>query len=547
MRRIRLGAFVAVGAIVVVGVATGVAPAATSPTATAVQAFAQGSPSAIPCGGAVDTQVTVNTQAGTSGAATNVMLVLDDSGSINSPPSKFTNLKQAALDSLIALDAADGSLDQSIAGNRVGLTYYRGSTATVSAALGTSYSGLVAAVAGLPTPPNGSSPHNVGINTASTQLAAGDPAFAKAMVLITDGQATGSLFASTSLAATNAKDAGVRIVPIGIGTGADVSTSNLTAWGSQPSYYQSGTAAPISKTKLVEDLGALVSLPTTFTLTQALGSKFSATSPNPSVGSVTTPAGSLVWTATVTGNQSATLTYRAQRNGTDVFGATTEVVSTTSLVVAGGTATVTPPASLSIDVLPCGGSLIQETTCTGAACTASGSSGGTQYTLNAGTPPAGTSLVLAGLNAAAPPAGACPGFAAHTTGAQFDIRPLAGDATLQLTIPKAALGTLKWWQTDVCLGTNMRFITAIDSLANLRPSSALAGGGAIPARWWGLLPSIPRFAFIPGLGFVRGPYITSRAQDSAGNAVITFKVPFVAGSAPFTTDGTAAYDPKFWG
>ena len=36
------------------------------------------------------------------------MLVLDDSGSMNSPASKFDNLKQAALDSLADRCAADG-------------------------------------------------------------------------------------------------------------------------------------------------------------------------------------------------------------------------------------------------------------------------------------------------------------------------------------------------------------------------------------------------------------------------------------------------------
>ena len=71
-------------------------------------------------------------------------------------------------------------------------------------------------------------------------------------------------------------------------------------------------------------------------------------------------------------------------------------------------------------------------------------------------------------------------------------------------------------------------------------------GGALPGRWWGLLPSIPRIELFPGRGFVIGPWITSRSQDSAGNAVITFRVPFIAGSAGLTTDGKAGYDPKIW-
>ena len=99
----------------------------------------------------------------------------------------------------------------------------------------------------------------------------------------------------------------------------------------------------------------------------------------------------------------------------------------------------------------------------------------------------------------------------------------------------------------MCLGTNMRFITAIQSLSNLSPDATFMSGGSLPGRWWGLLPTIPRIAWFPGRGFVLGPYITSRSQDSAGNAVITFRVPYVADSTGLTTDGKAAYDPKIWG
>ena len=236
----------------------------------------------------------------------------------------------------------------------------------------------------------------------------------------------------------------------------------------------------------------------------------------------------------------------ATRNGNDVFSVTNETVSTLSATVTGGTATVTPPAAITTDVLPCGGSLLASTTCTGASCSAGGTQGGLQYTANVGAPPAGTSVVVTGLSTA-PPAGVCPGFDALTNGTEFDIRPLTADATFQIVIPKAALGSKKWWQTQVCLGTNMKFTTALNSLANLRPGATLVGGGALPGRWWGLLPSIPRLTFISGLGWVWGPWITSRSQDSAGNAVVKYKVPYLAGSQGFTTDLKTAYDPKMWG
>jgi Mg-chelatase subunit ChlD len=545
MRRRKLVVLGALCCAALVGASTGVAPAA-SPSATASQALVAGSPSAIACGGFVDAKVTVTSQAGTAGQATNVELVLDLSGSTGQPPSKLSDLKHAATAALDALDAADGASDHVINGNAVGVVVYAGNTATPTAPLGSSYDTVLAAINGVPAP-SGGSPHNVGISTAATALAASGNGFAKAMVLITDGQATGSLLTDTSNAATSAKGAGDRIVPIGLGTGADVSQANLESWASQPSYYQSGTPGPVSGTKLVADLGAQVAIPTDFTVTETLGAKFAAAPQSSTTGTVTTAPGTLQWTGSLTGNQTATLVYRATRDGSDVFATTNELVSTLSLAVAGGTATVTPPASISIDVIPCGSTPLATTTCTGASCTTNASQGGVQYSVNAGTPPAGTVVTLNSLNAPAPPPGVCPGFVSRTQGAEYDIRPLTTDSTLRMTIPKAALGTKKWFQTDVCLGTNLKFVQAISSLSNLSPDATFVSGGALPGRWYGVLPSIPRFEFFPGRGFVLGPYVTSRSQDAAGNAVITFKVPFVSNSANLTTDGNPGYDPRPWG
>jgi von Willebrand factor type A domain len=545
MRRGRLGALGALITISVVAASTGVAPAA-PPAATASHAFVAGSPAAISCGGSVDARVTLNTQAGTTGASTDVMLVLDLSGSIGSPATKFTDLKRAATDTLDALDAADGTVDQAIAGNAVGIVYYRNGSATPVASVGASYNTLLSAINALPAP-TGSSPHNLGIDLGAAGLAASTTGYAKSIVLVSDGQAAGQELTDSSNSASNARASGIRIVPVGIGTGGDVSQANLESWASQASYYQAGTPGSIDRTKLVTDLNAAVAVPTSFTVTETLGARFGATPLSNSAGTVTTGPGSLTWSGTLAGAQTATLVFRATRNGTDVFAATNEVVSTLSLAVSGGTATVTPPAALSIDVLPCGATPIATTTCTGASCTAAGTApGGVQYTVNAGSPPSGTTVVLAALNTPAPPAGACPGFVPRTRGAQFDIRPLSTSVNLRIVIPRASLGSTRWFQTDICMGTNLRFTTAIESLANLRPGATLVGGGALPGRWYGLLPSLPRLVFIPGLGFRFGPWITSRLPGSDGSAIINIQVPFVPGSAGFTTDGQPGYDPKTW-
>ena len=331
MRRSQLAAFGALCAVTLVAVSTGVAPAA-APSATASQALVSGSPTAIACGGFVDAQVTVTSQAGSSGQATNVMLVLDLSGSTGQPPSKLANLKSAAIASLDALDAADGATDHSITGNAAGVVVYRDTTATTPAPLGSTYTALLAAVNGVGTP-SGGSPHDAGISTAASALAASAPGIAKAMVLISDGQATGAALTSATNAATAAKNAGDRIVPIGLGTGSDVSQTNLSTWASQASFYQSGTPGPISTTKLVADLGAAVAIPTNFTVTETLGANFAAARQSSTTGTVTTSPGTLQWTGTLAGSQSATLVYRATRNGSDVFATTNELVST---LVAGG-------------------------------------------------------------------------------------------------------------------------------------------------------------------------------------------------------------------
>ena len=540
-RRSRALGVLGVSLVVAAAVAAGIGAAAVvPPSATVSQAAVAGSPSALECKGSLNGQVAITGHAATVGQATDVELVLDVSGSMGSPSSKFTALKAAAKATIDALDAADGHTDQSIAGNRVGIVRYSNSSGTEAVALGASYTALVTGVETLPSP-GGGSPHNAGINAGVAALGSGGNA--KAIVLITDGQATGTLQSATSTAAADAKAAGIRIVPIGIS--ADTAgRTNLENWASSAAYYQGGT---VDQGKLRSDLGALVSTPASFAVTVTPGANFALDSQASALGSAILDGGAVKWTGALDEGQSATLTYRATRNGNDVFSVTNETVSTVSATVTDGTATVTPPAAITINVLPCGGSLLDTTTCTGSSCSVAGTQGGVQYSVNAGTPAAGTSVFLTGLSTP-PPTGVCPGFNAATNGAQFDIRPLTTDATFQITIPKASLGSKKWWQTDVCLATNLKFTTALNSLANLRPGATLVNGsGSVPGRYWGLLPSLPRLTFVQGLGWIRGPWITNRAQNAAGDAVITFKVPYVAGSASYTTDGLAGYDPKSWG
>ena len=500
MRRSRLGAFGAICAVVLVTGATGVAPAATPPSATASQALVAGSPSAISCSGFVDARVTLTSQAGTTGSGTAVMLTLDLSGSMAG--SKLADLKAAAKDTLAALDAADGATDQSIAGNTAGIVIYQGSSATLTAGLGTSYTALVDDIDALPAA-NGGSPHDLGINVASSALATGAGGFAKAIVLMTDGQAAGAELTNATTAADTAKASGARIVSVGIG--ADASPGNLQGWASQPSYYQSGTPGPIDRSKMISDLGAAVAVPTNFTVTETLGANFSAAPQSSSTGSVTTGPGTLQWTGSLTGTQSATLVYRATRNGSQVFATANELVSTMSLAVSGGTATVTPPASISIDVLPCGATPIASTTCTGAACSVSGTQGGVQYTANAGAPPAGTTLTLSSLNAPAPPAGVCAGFTALTQGAEFDVRPSVHGLDAPHGDPQGLLGIEEMVRDERL----PRYEPEVHHRHQVAVRSQPAGD--VRARRNGSRPLVGAAAQHPALRVLPGPRIRARA------------------------------------
>ncbi|MFN0154385.1 MAG: hypothetical protein ACKVUT_08385, partial [Gaiella sp.] len=380
---------------------------------------------------------------------------------------------------------------------------------------------------------SGASPHGLGIQAAQSAL--GSSTNKKALALFTDGltQQTDAASAATTAKTQNPP---IRIATVGIG--ADAAASAMQSWATQTDYYQSGSSG-FSADELVSDIGAAVAVPAAFTLTETLGQTFTPSGATASKGSVT-GTGPLVWTGELL-DETATLDFTATRNGSGLFAVTEEEVSTSALTVSGGTGTITPPATKKIEVLPCdAGALLGETTCTGSSCGAGGElSNGIQFSLNAGSPAAGTEIFVAGLTST-PPADVCSGFNTNTNGVQIDIRPLTTPGDFEIRVPKAALGGKKWWQTDVCVGTNLKFITKIGSLANLRPGATENSG-----RWWGLLPSVPRFVILPGLGFVKGPYITFRGPGAApGDAVVRFTVPYVANSSGLTTNGKAGYDPR---
>lgn len=528
MRRGRLWGTITVLALAATGALAGIAAADPAQlTAEHAVADAVDNDSTLTCDGAVNATVTLKGKPETTGQKAAIVLVLDTSTSMAG--SKITALKNAATAVLGALNAADGDgAGDEIKNNIVGIVTYS-TNATTKAGLGStsSYNGLVSL---LPTSASGSSRHDLGISTASTQLAGAPTGFAKRIVMISDGKTP----VDAQAAATLAEGTGVEIVTVGISPTTS-SATNLKNWATGDHY----VAAPLSGTKpadLVATLGALKVTPLPFTAVEDLSdTNFTVTSATPAPNE-TLPAKKITWTGTFTNPELSTTTlgFTAQRTCVDPVNVTTEKVSSLKVT---WDVNVTAPTDLTIDVLPVGGSLLTK-------CTAQQSCGytppggtGPQYALNLGSPTTPADVFLTGFDA--PPAGVCPGFT-PTKAVQFDIRPLTADATFEILIPKTELGSTKWWETKVCIGTNLPFVTAIDSLAQLRPKAVSDG-----SRYWGLLPSLPRLVKINGK-WVVGPWITSRSPKDGG-AVIKIKVPFVPDSknAPENVSpGIDGFDPK---
>jgi hypothetical protein len=540
MRRSRLGALGA--CVLALAIVPAVDAMAAAPSATATQGLT--TPTATTaCNGAVQLTATVTAHGGSSGTATAVMLVLDRSGSIaGSADTAEINAAKAVIE---RLDAADGSANGTIdGGNTVGLEVYRNSSATLIGGFTTDVATLESEL-GLVGSPSGGSPHAAGISAADTALQS-QTGLGHGIVLMTDGQASGSDLQAATSAADVAKGHGDLIETIAVGTSSE---TNLRAWATTTTDYQDGDPGPIDAGKVVTDLGAAqAGAPVQFTLSDALGSHWAASGANASTGTATPGTHSLVWSGSLADGQTATLTWTATRDGSDVYARQSEAIATATLSVTGGSGTVTPPAATTIDVLPCGGTDSATTTCTGSNCSASTTQSGVNYNVNAGSPPAGTQLALTGLSQTTPPAGACPGFKPHVKGLEIDVRPLSTDVSVTLTYTRQALGNTPWLATQVCIGTNLPFVQATSSARNPGPQAVLIpGANGLPGRWWGLLPSIPSLEYIPGAGFVTGPYVTSRSPTGPSGATLKFVMPFVGGTAGQSTDGLNGYDPKIWG
>ena len=259
MRRSRLGAF---GALCAVASRRSgrreSRRAATPPSATASQTLVAGSPSAIACGGSVDARVTLTGQPGTTGAATDVMLVLDLSGSTACRPASSPISSVRRTDTLDALDAADGTTDQSIAGNRRRHRRLPGLGATVTAPIGSSYSDAARPPSTASRRRRAGSPHNARHQHCRRARSARSRT-RKSMVLISDGQAICERPDERDQRCDDRQ--GERHPHRAASASAPTPPGEPPELGLAGQLLPVRNAGPINKTKLISDLGAAVAMP----------------------------------------------------------------------------------------------------------------------------------------------------------------------------------------------------------------------------------------------------------------------------------------------
>ena len=185
------------------------------------------STNAIECGGTFDVILTLGAEPDITNNPTDIVLILDRSGSMEQSLPALKNAANVFID--IIDESTDGVQDGNIGGgSRIGVVSFS-SEATQDTQLITSVATLKAAVNALDA--DGSTNHADAFTKA---LALFDPqsANAKVMVMVTDGVTTTG--ADANVVASAAKAAGVTIYIIGLSGNGGIDETALRQWASQP-------------------------------------------------------------------------------------------------------------------------------------------------------------------------------------------------------------------------------------------------------------------------------------------------------------------------
>lgn len=270
------------------------------------------SPSSLSCKQSTDVNVKLTGQAGITQNPTDVMLVLDRSGSMGGTP--IGNLKTAANKFIDIIDeGSDGQLDGVIAnGSRVGVVSFA-DNATTNKVLSTNATDLKNTINSLAV--GGLTNHEAAFQTAQTQLSASSPSNKKIMIMFTDGLTT--VGGSPDNDAANARAAGTEIYSIGLGS---VNTGQLNNWATDPdSGHVFITPNASALESIFKGVGAAIVSPaaTGISINEKVNSNFSVSNVNATKGTSTSTGNEIGWTIPTLSSEDVALTFTITHTGSD--------------------------------------------------------------------------------------------------------------------------------------------------------------------------------------------------------------------------------------
>jgi uncharacterized protein YegL len=269
------------------------------------------SPDSLVCGNPTTVTMNLTGVAGITQNPVDVMLVLDDSGSMSH--TDIINLKAAARAFTNIIDKeSDGERDGVIGnGSRVGIVRFS-SGAQLLLDLSNNANSVINVLNNTPQV-GGSTNHTAAFSTAQTALSTSLPDNKKIIIMFTDGQ--WNLGGDPITVVNNAKTAGTEIYTIGLGA---VNMNHLNNWATDPDEDHSFLAPNASELESIfEGIGASIVTPaaTNISIVDKVNSGFTVSNVSSNLGTATLSGNDLNWTIPKLLSETATLTYTITHNG----------------------------------------------------------------------------------------------------------------------------------------------------------------------------------------------------------------------------------------